>query len=61
MFLGDGEPHTHGESLSERSGCGFHAWRHAKFGMSRRPGFPLTEFFQILNRQIIAERVQERV
>ena len=57
MFLGDGESHAHGESLSERPGCGFHAGCHPKLGMSRRPGFPLTEFFQILNRQIITKRV----
>ena len=61
MALRNGEADCIGEALAERSGRDFDARRQPAFGMARRLAFPLPEALDLLERQIVAGKMQERV
>ncbi len=50
-----------GQTLPQRTGGGFHAWRVGGFRMTRRLGMQLAETLELVHRQIKAGEVQQRV
>ena len=69
LFIVDGAEvrlaHSHtqavGEALAQRAGRYFHAGRHVRLGVARRPGIQLAELLQIIQRQVVAVEVQQAV
>ena len=59
--LGDGHADAVAKTLAERAAGGFDAGRQAVLGMPRRPALPLAEVTQLLEREIVAGQVQQRV
>jgi hypothetical protein len=59
--LGHREADGVGESLAERARGGLDARRDADFGMARRLRVELAEAAQLLERQVVAGEVQQRV
>ena len=49
------------EALPERAGGGFHARRHTALRMTGRNAAPLAEFFDLVERKIVASEVQQAV
>jgi hypothetical protein len=49
------------DALAERAGRGFNARRVTKLGVTRCFGVQLAEIFQIIDRQIVASEVQQRI
>ena len=59
--LGDGHADGVGEALAERPGRRFDPRRQTRLGMSRRPRPPLPERAQLIERQVVARQVEQRV
>ena len=59
--LGDGHADAVGEALAEGAGGRLDAGGVAKFGVARRPAPPLTELPEVVERDVVAGEVQERV
>ena len=60
-FFRQRHAHRVGDALTQRAGGGFHARRVAVFRMAGGFAVPLTEGFQVVNRQVVAGQVQEAV
>ena len=59
--LGDGHADGVGHALAQRTGGRLHARRHAELGMTGRARAPLAEVLQLLEREVVAGQVEERV
>ncbi len=59
--LRDGHPHGVPHALAQRPGGGLHPGRVAPLGMSRRARAPLAERLDLLQWQVVAAQVQQRV
>ena len=59
--LGDGHPDGVGEALAERAGRRLDAGRQAVLGMARRPRAPLAERLEVVEVEVVARQVEERV
>ncbi|VGQ05312.1 hypothetical protein SB6094_03719 [Klebsiella quasivariicola] len=60
-FLGDSHPDRVSDTLTQRTGGGFHARGVADFRVTRGFGVQLAEVFQLGYRQIVASEVQQAV
>ena len=60
-LLGDGHADGVGEALAERSGGRLDARREAVLRVARRPRAPLAEVAQLVQRQVVAGEMQQRV
>ncbi|OIQ81641.1 hypothetical protein GALL_365960 [mine drainage metagenome] len=59
--LGERHAHGHRQALSERSGGGLHPVGVAELGVTRGPRAELAEAAQLVDRQVVAEGVQQPV
>ena len=59
--LGDGHADRVGEALAERAGRRLDAGRQPVFGVARRDAAPLAERLEVLERDLVAGQVEERV
>src|SRR5450830_787131 len=60
-FFRQGEAHGVGQALAERTGGGFHARGVAVFRVTWSAAVQLTEVLQVVDRQVVAGQVQQRV
>ncbi len=61
QLLGQRHAHGVGEALAERAGGGLHARGDADLGVARRLAVQLAEVLQLLQRQVVAGQVQQRI
>ena len=61
QFLGQREAHRIGEALPQRAGGGFHARGHVIFGVAGGFRAELAEVLQLVQRQVVAGEMQQRV
>ncbi|OPY14796.1 MAG: hypothetical protein A4E74_02308 [Syntrophus sp. PtaB.Bin075] len=61
MGLGDRHAHGIAQPLPERAGGHFHSRRTVKFGMPRRPAFPLAEGLQVIHGEVISGQMEQYV
>ena len=61
QLLRQGHAHAHRQALAERPGGGLHARGVADLGMARGLGVELAEVLDLLQRQVVAGQVQQRV
>ncbi|MNZ56762.1 hypothetical protein D3C78_747150 [compost metagenome] len=60
-LFGDGEADGVGEALTQRAGGGFHAGGVAVFRVARGAAAQLAEVLQVLDAEVVAGQVQQRV
>ena len=60
-FFGQGKAHSVGQALTQRASGGFNARRVAQLRVARGAAVQLAEVFQVVDRQVIAGQVQQRV
>ena len=60
-FFRQGETHGIGQALAQRAGGGFHTRGVAEFRVARGTAVQLAEVLQVVDRQIVAGQVQQRV
>ena len=61
QFFRDRHADRIGDTLAKRAGGGFHAGRHAVFGVAGGFRMQLAEILDFFNRQIVAGQMQQRV
>lgn len=61
QLLGQREPDCIGKALPKRPGGGFHPRRFAALGVAGGLAVQLTELLELLDRQVVAGQVQQRV
>src|ERR671924_1770589 len=61
MSFGDRHADTIAETLTERTGCCFHAGRHLAFGMAGGTASPLAKLFYLFEWQIVAGQIEHAV
>ncbi|RMT21917.1 hypothetical protein ALP52_05981 [Pseudomonas amygdali pv. mori] len=60
-FLGSGKTDGVGKPLTQWASGGFNAWGIAKLGVTRCAAVQLTEVFQVVDGQVVAGQVQQRI